>query len=127
MLGTRCAAAGGVLVLNRLRTGATIALLPLFPVLRIRFAEAAPRERAGEWKAGEWKECVLVLGGAVKLLELRMLLVSILLLLLRDTLLFNQLLKRVIFLLDSHLHAPPDILVVVRLAAVDRGTRWILE
>ena len=36
MLGTRCAAASGVLVRNRLRTGTTIVLLPLFLAPRIK-------------------------------------------------------------------------------------------
>ena len=43
MLGTRCAAAGGVLVRNCRLTGTTIVLLPLFLLLA-----DAPRESLGE-------------------------------------------------------------------------------
>ena len=49
ILGTRCAAAGGVLVRNRLRAGTTIALLPLFLDLTLKFPAEAPRESPGEW------------------------------------------------------------------------------
>ena len=48
MLGTRCAAAGGVLFRNRLLTGTTIVLLPLFLILRFMLPADAPRESPGE-------------------------------------------------------------------------------
>ena len=46
MLGTRCAAAGGVLARNRLCTGTTIVPLPLF--LLLRFMLPADGESPGE-------------------------------------------------------------------------------
>ena len=52
MLGTRCAAASGVLVRNRRRTGTTIVLLPLFLLFRFTLPADAPSESPGEWKAG---------------------------------------------------------------------------
>ena len=52
MLGTRCAAAGGVLVRNRLLTGTTMVLLPLFLLFKFRLPADAPSESPGEWKAG---------------------------------------------------------------------------
>ena len=42
MLGTRCAAAGGVLVRNRRRTGGTVVLLPLFLFFRFKLPADAP-------------------------------------------------------------------------------------
>ena len=48
MLGTRCAAAGGVLARNRRLAGTTIVLLPLFLLLRFMLAGDAPRESPGE-------------------------------------------------------------------------------
>ena len=48
MLGTRCAAAGEVLVRNRLLTGTTMVLLPLFLLLRFMLPADAPRESPGE-------------------------------------------------------------------------------
>ena len=47
MLGILSIAAGGVLVLNRLR-GMTIVELPLLLDLRLRLPADAPRENAGE-------------------------------------------------------------------------------
>ena len=52
MLGTRCAAAGGVLVRRRLRAGIAIVLLPLFLLFKFMFPADAPSESPGEWKAG---------------------------------------------------------------------------
>ena len=52
MLGARCAAAGGVLVRKRHRTGTTIVLLPLFLLFKFKLPADAPSESPGEWKAG---------------------------------------------------------------------------
>ena len=48
MLGTRCAAAGGVLFRNRLLTGTAIVLLLRFLLLRLILPADAPRESPGE-------------------------------------------------------------------------------
>ena len=48
ILGARCAAVGCVLVRKRLRTGTTIALLPLILVLKFKLVAEAPRESPGE-------------------------------------------------------------------------------
>ena len=47
MLGTRCAAVGGVLVRKRLRTGTTVALLPLFLDLKLKLLAEAPSLERG--------------------------------------------------------------------------------
>ena len=44
MLGARCAATDGIVVLNRRRAGPTIVLLRLFLLRRLRFPADAPSE-----------------------------------------------------------------------------------
>ena len=61
MLGTRCAAAGGVLVRNRRCTGTTIMLLPLFLLLRFKFPADAPRD------SRHCSQCLLLYRGCVRL------------------------------------------------------------
>ena len=48
MLGLRCCATGGVMVLRHLQTGTTMVLLPLFLARKFRLLAEAPRESHGE-------------------------------------------------------------------------------